>query len=174
MNVIKRNTWLRLVAQDSETAETVSPEGRQPHSLLPLPAFSQTTRNIQLLLNGGRPFCEKIRGNGLGRMGKRTRLLPDGVQEQRASGPSTMKMENAASMTPEMAGTCTGSAFSAGLSQYMERDDLEVIVKPGCCADDHDGEHPIQIQTRIDDVHERNHFGEKIRPSAARPPGRRT
>ncbi len=35
--------------------------------------------------------------------------------------PSTMKMEKAASITPEMTGTCTGSASSAGLSQYMER-----------------------------------------------------
>ena len=30
-------------------------------------------------------------------------------------------MEKAASITPEMTGTCTGSASSAGLSQYMER-----------------------------------------------------
>lgn len=35
--------------------------------------------------------------------------------------PSTMKMAKAAIMTPEMTGTCTGSASSAGLSQYMER-----------------------------------------------------
>jgi len=54
-----------------------------------------------------------------------------------------------------------GFCVFCGLVPVHGADDLEVIVKPGCCADDHDGEHPIQIQTRIDDVHERNHFGEK-------------
>ncbi len=93
----------------------------QPHSLLPLPAFSQTTRNIQLCLNGeGR--SAKNSGNGLRKNGGKGRVCYRmGFRNRGIRPPSTMKMENAASMTPEMAGTCTGSAFSAGLSQYMER-----------------------------------------------------
>lgn len=44
-----------------------------------------------------------------------------GFRKRGIRPPSTMKMEKAASMTPEMTGTCTGSASSSGLSQYMER-----------------------------------------------------
>ena len=117
----KRNIWLRRVAQDSETTEIVSPESRTTALSPSPPAFSQPTRNIQLCLNGEGRFA-KNSGNGLRKNGGKGRVCYRmGFRNRGIRPPSTMKMENAASMTPEMAGTCTASAFSAGLSQYMER-----------------------------------------------------
>lgn len=61
-------------------------------------------------------------GTAFGMMnGKGSFLYRMGLMKRGIKPPSTMKMEKAASMTPEMTGTCTGSASSAGLSQYMER-----------------------------------------------------
>ena len=61
-------------------------------------------------------------GNGL-RDDERKEMLfyRMGFRKRGISPPSTMKMEKAASITPEMTGTCTGAASSAGLSQYMGR-----------------------------------------------------
>lgn len=60
-------------------------------------------------------------GNGLRDDEREVSFYRMGFRKRGIRPPSTMKMEKAASITPEMTGTCTGSASSAGLSQYMER-----------------------------------------------------
>lgn len=93
----------------------------------PLFAFVQFTWLIPLALvkvcgvTGMKKAVPRGCGNGLRDDEREMSFYRMGFRKRGIRPPSTMKMEKAASMTPEMTGTCTGSASSAGLSQYMER-----------------------------------------------------
>lgn len=93
--------------------------------------------------------------------GKGKSCLPDGIQEEGHQASQHDEDGEGGEHDSGNDGHLHGRRVFCGLVPVHGADDLEVVVEAGGRADDHDGKHPAQVQARVDDVHEGDHFGEE-------------